>query len=112
MCVYSITARTSFEEIATFREQILRVKDADKVPLVLVGNKCDLEREREVSTQEGKELAKSFDCPFLETSARSRINVEEAFFELVREIRKAKASANGKASDKKKGKGKKKCIIL
>jgi hypothetical protein len=43
---YSITSRTSFEEIASFREQILRVKDADRVPVVLVGNKADLEKER------------------------------------------------------------------
>jgi len=111
LMVYSITARTSFEEIASFREQILRVKDADKVPVVLVGNKSDLERDREVSIHEGKELAKSFECPFLETSARTRVNVEECFFELVREIRKAKIENTGKMEGKGK-KGKRKCIIL
>ena len=49
LCVYSITNRGSFEEISSFREQILRVKDADRVPMVIVGNKADLEAERQVS---------------------------------------------------------------
>ncbi len=51
--VYAITSRSSFDEIVTFREQIKRVKDKDKVPMVLVGNKCDLEPERQVTTAEG-----------------------------------------------------------
>lgn len=44
--VYSITSRSSFDEINQFHEQILRVKDKDYVPTLLAGNKCDLERER------------------------------------------------------------------
>jgi len=88
LLVYAITSRGSFEEISAFREQILRVKDADKVPMVLCGNKSDLESERQVSNAEGVELARVFSCPFLETSAKTRINVDEAFFDLVREIRR------------------------
>ena len=79
LCVYSITSRSSFEAITNFREQILRVKDEETYPIVVVGNKCDLEKDREVSTVEGRELAKSFNAPFAETSAKARINVEEAF---------------------------------
>lgn len=110
LCVYAITSRSSFDEISSFREQILRVKDADKVPMVVVGNKCDLESERQVSKAEGQDLAKNFGCPFLETSAKSRINVEESFFELVREIRKQ----TGAKPDAKKGgkKGKKAFCVL
>jgi len=96
LCVFAITSRTSFDEVTSFRDQILRVKDADKVPLVVAANKCDLESERQVSKSEGQELAKSFDCPFLETSAKARINVEESFFSLVREIRKEKNVGVGK----------------
>lgn len=48
LLVYSITSRQSFEEITTFQQQILRVKDKDYFPMVVVGNKCDLEGEREV----------------------------------------------------------------
>jgi len=85
------------------------VKDADKVPLVICGNKCDLDAERQVSKTEGQDLAKGFDCPFLETSAKARINVEEGFFALVREIRKQNNTGTGKKKDNKKKPG---CFLL
>ncbi|GAN00794.1 RAS protein [Mucor ambiguus] len=88
LLVYSITSRLSFEEITTFYQQICRVKDRDYFPMVLVGNKCDLEGDRQVSSQEGRDLAKNFGCQFIETSAKQRINVDEAFFEVVRDIRR------------------------
>ncbi len=109
LCVYAITSRSSFEEITAFREQILRVKDADAVPIMICGNKCDLESERQVSAAEGEELAKSFTVPFLETSAKTRVNVEEAFFQLVREIRRMKKDDGPGQKD---GGKKKKCLIL
>ena len=109
LCVYSITNKGSFEEIASFREQILRVKDADKVPMVIVGNKCDLESERQVTAQDGQELAESFNCPWMEASAKARIRCEDAFYELVREIRK---SAGPETKTKAKKKGGTKCSIL
>lgn len=87
LLVYSINSRNSFDELQSFYEQIQRVKDSDNVPVFVVGNKCDLEMERQVSYEEGLSLAKSFDCKFLETSAKQRINVEEAFYGLVRSIR-------------------------
>ncbi|CAN3356228.1 ras-related protein Rsr1p [Diutina catenulata] len=93
LLVYSINSRNSLEELAAFYEQILRVKDADSVPVLVVGNKCDLEIERQVSFEEGQALAKRFGCKFLETSAKQRINVEEAFFDLVRSIRDDGAAA-------------------
>ncbi|KAH6600353.1 hypothetical protein BASA50_002364 [Batrachochytrium salamandrivorans] len=87
LLVYSITSRSSFEEVQTFYQQILRVKDRDWIPMVLVGNKCDLVSERAVSTNDGRELARTMRCKFVESSARSRINVEEAYYLLVRSIR-------------------------
>ena len=56
LLVYSITSRQSFEEIMTFQQQILRVKDKDYFPIIVVGNKCDLESERQVSTEGGSSL--------------------------------------------------------
>jgi len=53
LLVYSITSRESFDEITTFQQQILRVKDKDYFPMVVVGNKCDLDHERKV-TYNGK----------------------------------------------------------
>lgn len=51
LLVYSITSRESFEEIRTFQQQILRVKDKDAFPMVVVGNKLDLAHERRVSVE-------------------------------------------------------------
>ncbi|KAK9449185.1 ras family-domain-containing protein [Limtongia smithiae] len=95
LLVYSITSRSSFEEISTFHQQILRVKDKDYFPIVVVGNKCDLETERQVSQQEGSQLAKLFQCSFIETSAKQRVNVDEAFYNLVREIRRYNRDQSG-----------------
>lgn len=88
LLVYSITSRQTFDEIRLFQQQILRVKDKDSFPMIVVGNKCDLEGERQVSPEDGFRLAQSFGCPFIETSAKARTNVERAFYELVREIRR------------------------
>ena len=95
LLVYSITSRQSFEEITTFQQQILRVKDKDYFPMVVVGNKCDLESEREVPRSEGEALAKTFGCKFIETSAKSRINVDKAFYDIVREIRRYNREMQG-----------------
>ncbi len=51
--------------------------------MVLVGNKVDLEQERQVSTGEGAELAREWDLPFFETSAKNRINIQECITKLV-----------------------------
>jgi len=94
LLVYSITSRQSFEEIQQFQQQILRVKDKDYFPIIIVGNKCDLEHEREVTTAEGEALAQSMSCKFIETSAKTRKNVENAFFDIVREIRRYNKEMN------------------
>ena len=76
--VYSITAQSTFNDLQDLREQILRVKDTDDVPMILVGNKCDLEEERVVGKDQGPNLARSFNnCAFLESSAKAKINVNE-----------------------------------
>ncbi|KAG1175532.1 hypothetical protein G6F70_004681 [Rhizopus microsporus] len=95
--VYSITSYLSFEEVNTFYQQIRRVKDRDFFPMILVGNKCDLEGERQVSNQEGKDLAKSFGCPFNETSAKQRIHVDDVFYDVVREIRRMNKEQEGRS---------------
>jgi GTPase KRas protein len=102
LCIYSITSRSSFNELNVFRDQILRVKESSghsvgggghddgSVPMVLVGNKCDLESKREVTTAEGDDLAKAFGCEHVEVSAKNGSNVEHSFFTLVREIQRRK----------------------
>ena len=77
--------------------------------MVIVGNKSDLEGERMVSQQEGKELAASFGCPWMEASAKTRIRCDECFYELVREIRKSASPDTARGKKKKQGA---KCAIL
>ncbi|KAK0168610.1 hypothetical protein PV327_002389 [Microctonus hyperodae] len=102
--VYSITAQSTFNDLQDLREQILRVKDTDDVPMVLVGNKCDLEDERVVIKDHGISLARQFNCAFMETSAKAKINVQDIFYDLVRQI--------NKKSPEKKTKPKKKSLCL
>jgi len=64
LVVYSITLQDSFDEAIRLHEHILEIKETEEVPFVLVGNKCDLEDAREVSTDRGKSLATELKCPF------------------------------------------------
>ena len=104
--VYTVTEKRSFQEIRRFKEMIDRVRNYEKVPIVIAGNKKDLEHKRQVSTKEGEIMAKEFGCPFFETSAALRHNVDETFEEIVRCIRQKEnedyvASGKGKRSDQK-----------
>ncbi|XP_059126631.1 GTPase HRas [Peromyscus eremicus] len=85
LCVFAINSIKSFEDIHQYREQIKRVKDSDDVPMVLVGNKCDLAA-RTVESRQAQDLARSYGIPYIETSAKTRQGVEDAFYTLVREI--------------------------
>uniref|UniRef100_A0AAQ4R6F8 GTPase KRas n=1 Tax=Gasterosteus aculeatus aculeatus TaxID=481459 RepID=A0AAQ4R6F8_GASAC len=71
LCVFAINNTKSFQDIHQYREQIKRVKDSDDVPMVLVGNKCDLPA-RTVDTRQAQELARSYGIPYIETSAKTR----------------------------------------
>ncbi|KAK7600885.1 hypothetical protein V9T40_008326 [Parthenolecanium corni] len=84
--VYSIISQSTFNDLQDLREQILRVKDAEDVPMVLVGNKSDLEEERVVGTDQGLSLANEFHCTFIETSAKAKINVSDIFYDIIRQI--------------------------
>ncbi|XP_029403733.1 GTPase HRas isoform X2 [Mus pahari] len=71
LCVFAINNTKSFEDIHQYREQIKRVKDSDDVPMVLVGNKCDLAT-RTVESRQAQDLARSYGIPYIETSAKTR----------------------------------------
>uniref|UniRef100_A0A671LNS3 Uncharacterized protein n=1 Tax=Sinocyclocheilus anshuiensis TaxID=1608454 RepID=A0A671LNS3_9TELE len=105
--VYSITAQSTFNDLQDLREQILRVKDTEDVPMILVGNKCDLEDERVVGKEQGQNFARQWsNCAFLESSAKSKINVNEIFYDLVRQINRKTPV------EKKRAKKKSNCILL
>ncbi|KAM9820682.1 ras-related protein ralB-A-like [Neosynchiropus ocellatus] len=112
LLVFSITEHESFSATAEFREQILRVKEEDNIPLLLVGNKSDLEERRKVSGDEAAARAGEWGVQYVETSAKTRANVDKVFFDLMREVRKKKMleikDKNGPSGKKKK----KHCRIL
>ncbi|KAJ3281713.1 hypothetical protein HK104_011314 [Borealophlyctis nickersoniae] len=111
-CVFSICEAESFNHTQEFRDQICRVLDDETVPFVLVGNKSDLSHLRKVTPTQGEGKAREWGCNYIETSAKTRQNVEEAYQTLMRQIRDRKeAKGAGKsAGGKEKKKGK--CIIL
>jgi GTPase KRas protein len=119
--VYSISSRSSFARIQRFHSQIQRVKETamagsptypgspisasapmfGQAPVMLVGNKCDRVTEREVSTQEGQALAKELGCDFVEASAKNCVNVEKAFFDVVRQLRRQRQGSGRSPNDRK-----------
>ncbi|KAJ6245407.1 ras-like protein rasb [Anaeramoeba flamelloides] len=103
LVIYSIIDAESFDQVMDLCETIQRVKDKDVFPGVLCGNKCDLEKQREVSTKEGKEIAESLGLSFFETSAKTTGNLVESFHEVIKLIRKSDGPIKKK---------KKKCLII
>ncbi|KAJ7412784.1 hypothetical protein BTVI_45302 [Pitangus sulphuratus] len=99
LLVFSVTDRGSFEEIYKFQRQILRVKDRDEFPMILVGNKADLDHQRQVTQEEGQQLARQLKVTYMEASAKIRLNVDQAFHELVRVIRVTHLVDQGKPVD-------------
>ncbi|KAI8869538.1 ras-domain-containing protein [Ramicandelaber brevisporus] len=88
ICVYSITKRNSLEELIAIRNQIERAKEDNPYGIIIVGNKLDLAHEREVSAEEGRMFAESVGAMFMESSAKERINIDETFTALVRQVRR------------------------
>mmetsp|Transcript_14376 Transcript_14376/g.36710 ORF Transcript_14376/g.36710 Transcript_14376/m.36710 type:complete len:190 (+) Transcript_14376:229-798(+) len=109
--VYSITTMTSFEAATKLRTQILRIKEEQQdIPIILVGNKIDIEEERAVTTENGRAQAQKWGTAFIEASAKTNTNVNDIFFELVRLINKWREKNPEKDSiQKKKKKG---CFLL
>jgi len=103
LLMYSLTLKATFEEVQVLKDKIVRIKDTmaeangqDEIviPMVLVGNKCDLEDEREVTYEDGKSVADRWGCTFFETSAKTKKNVHECMHQLIREIRNSRPQAS------------------
>jgi len=111
LLVFALTDRASFDEIYKFHKQILRVKDRDEFPMLMVGNKADLESQRVVSGEEIQNLVGQLHLPYIECSAKVRMNVDQAFHELVRIVRKFQASERPLLKPSHNS-SKRKCVIL
>ncbi|KAK2718712.1 ras-like protein 2 [Artemia franciscana] len=112
LLVFSVADRASFDEIFKFHKQILRVKDRDEFPMLMAGNKADLEHNRVVSTEEAQNLAKQLKIPYIECSAKQRSNVDQSFHELVRLVRRFQLLERPIMKQQQNRKKKRSCIIL
>jgi len=100
ICMYSITNDASFQEVSTLRDKLVDITEEESHPVVLVGNKCDLEDDRQVQKLQAQGLASKYGWTFIEASAKNKINVTETFHEIVRCIRRHRKQGDGGGDDK------------
>jgi len=81
--VYAINNKNSYDKIKEWVEGIDKYIDRQYTPLILIGNKIDLENERVVSKEDGVNLANSLNANFFETSVISRQNIDESFQDII-----------------------------
>jgi small GTP-binding protein len=86
LLVFSLTSKQSFHDIKQIRDQILRVKNLDKIPIAIAANKYDNMAQREVTPDEISKLSAEWKIPILETSAKLPRNVNDVFAEIVRQM--------------------------
>eukprot|EP01134_Creolimax_fragrantissima_P004062 CFRG4062T1 len=87
LLVYDVTCEKSFDNIRQWIKNI-EAHASEDVEKMILGNKCDIEDKRAVATERGTALASEYSIPFLETSAKNNINVEQAFTEMASAIKK------------------------
>ena len=92
LLVFAINDAESFELLKEKQKRVLKGKHGVKCPILLVGNKQDLENERKVTFAEAKSLADSWGIEYIETSAKTNFNCKEAFEKLAQYIVRAKAA--------------------
>lgn len=77
LLVFSITSKSSLAELVNLREEIIRIKDDESVPIVIAGNKADLEDQRAVERAKAFSLSQRWEAPYYETSARTKSTSEQ-----------------------------------
>ena len=93
LLIFAINDKESFELLKGIKDKILKEKHMKKFPIILVGNKNDLENERKVDYSEAKALADSWKCEYIETSEKTNYNCKEIFNKLIENIIKPKSNS-------------------
>ena len=106
--IYDVTNLQTFENVKTWVNQI-REEASPNVVIYIAANKIDMEEERKVPKEDGEKLAEELGFPFVETSAKSGININETFEDLVERIDKVYGNVQQKPTKIYKAKGKKCC---
>ena len=101
LCIFAVDSMKKFDQIDSFREQIHRVKESKNEPIILVANNVDLPR-REVDQKLAEGYAKTRNMLYIETSAKTRQGVHDAFCALVREIRRRRRAIQPEKAETKK----------
>ena len=83
--IYDVTSIQTYENVKNWITQI-REEASPNVIIYIAGNKIDLEEERKIKTEEGQKLAEELGLPFFETSAKTGVNINESFEDLVEKI--------------------------
>ena len=110
--IYDVTSRKTFDSVKNWISQI-KEEVSDKVNIILVGNKIDDVQNRKVTFDEGEKMASSFGLPFFETSAKSGVNIDTTFNELVKKTVETYSKSEGGKGDKliNKKSGNKKVVV-
>ncbi|CAL8303599.1 unnamed protein product [Lota lota] len=87
LLLYDITSKTSFDNIRAWLTEIHEYAQRDIV-IMLLGNKADMAGERAIKRDEGENLAREYCVPFMETSAKTGVNVELAFISVAKELKR------------------------
>ena len=85
LIVYDITRKETFDSVDRWISELLNSGDKN-MTMLLIGNKCDLDNQRQVTKEQGEEKAKAFKVAFLETSASSGENLDVAFEMIMKEV--------------------------
>ena len=98
LLVFAINDKESFNLLKGKHDRVLKGKHGAKCPILLVGNKQDLENERQVTYSEAKAQADSWGIEYIETSAKTNFNCKEAFEKLAQNIVKTKTTSFDRGS--------------